>query len=52
MPRQPVSPSLDAEARMSDTRLFSRKADAEAKGKFIPDPMVGSAPPHVDFTAS
>ena len=27
------------------------KATAEEKGKFL-DPMVGSPPPHVDFTAS
>ena len=30
---------------------FARKAIAEEKEKFL-DPMVGSLPPHVDFTAS
>ena len=31
--------------------LFARKATAEEKGKFL-DLIVGSLPPHVDFTAS
>ena len=43
MPKQAAPPSLDAKAR---------KADAATKGKFILDPMVGSTPPYVDFTAS
>ena len=30
---------------------FARKTTAEEKGKFL-DPMIGSPPPHVDFTAS
>ena len=29
--------------------MFNGKADVAAKGKFL-DPMVGSPPPHVDFT--
>ena len=31
--------------------LFTGKVDAAAKGKFL-NPMVGSPPPYVDFTAS
>ena len=30
---------------------FARKATAKEKGKFL-DPMIGSPPPHADFTAS
>ena len=41
-----------AKPRKSSARLFAGKADATANGKFILDPMVGSTPPHVDFTAS
>ena len=47
-----MAPLLDAEAGKVDAGLFARKADAAAKGKFILDPMVGSAPPHVDYMAS
>ena len=52
MPRQSAPPLLDAKARKPDAELFAGKADVAAKGKFILDPMVGLAPPHVDFTAS
>ena len=43
MPKQTALPLVNAEAG---------KANAATKGKFILDPMIGSTPPYVDFTAS
>ena len=43
---------LDAKARKADARLFAGKADGAAKGTFILDPMIGTAPLHVGYTAS
>ena len=51
MPKQPTTPLLDAEAGKPNAGVFMGKADAVAKGKFILDPMIGSTPPHMDFTA-
>ena len=39
------------EARKPKEVLSAGRADAAAKGKFL-DPMVGSPPPYMDFTAS
>ena len=52
VPKQLAAPLLDADARKPDGGLFTGKADAVAKGKLILVPMIGSTPPHVDFTAS
>ena len=43
---------LDAEAEKLNAGMFAGKADAAKKGKFILDPMIGSSPLHVGFTAS
>ena len=52
MPRQPAAPLLDAEAGKADAGLSVGKAHAATKEKFILDPMVGTTPPHVDYTVS
>ena len=52
VPRQLAAPLLNAKAGNADGGLSTGKADAAAKGKFIPDPMVGTAPLHVDFRVS
>ena len=49
MPKQPVAPKPEGCVPLEES--FAGKATAEEKGKFL-DPMVGSSPPHVDFTAS
>ena len=52
VPRQLAAPLLGAEAGKADAGLSAGKADAAAKGKFILDPMVGTAPLHMDYTVS
>ena len=49
VPKQPVAPKQ--EGWVPGEESFPGKATAEEKGKFL-DPMVGSLPPHMDFTAS
>ena len=49
VPKQTTPPKQESWLPLED--LFAGKAAAEEKGKFL-DPMVGSPPPHVDFTAS
>ena len=49
VPKQTASPKQESWVPLED--LFAGKATVEEKGKFL-DPMVGSPPPHVDFTAS
>ena len=49
VPKQPVAPKQEGWILVEE--YFAGKATAKEKGKFL-DPMVGSSPPHVDFTAS
>ena len=49
VPKQTAPPKQESWLPLED--LFAGKATVEEKGKFL-DPMVGSPPPHVDFTAS
>ena len=49
VPKQTAPPKQDTWTPVE--KSFARKATAEEKGKFL-DPMIGSPPPHVDFTVS
>ena len=49
LPKPPAPPMQEGWKLVEE--MFTGKATVEEKGKFL-DPMVGSPPPHVDFTAS